>query len=177
MTYIKVDIKPKSINQLRKENSDLFYNQTWYDKEKFATTKPKAQTLWVRTNEVPASRNLSWDMQQECLLRGDEVPTANTLIQAIIQHYKKTGERLFSYCYVSTRDVASVGFRVRLGYFDADGLRVFYSWDDRRVSGLGLASSRKLEPGVSNLETLEHLESLPIEVLIDGIRYVPEVSK
>ncbi|WP_295556712.1 hypothetical protein [uncultured Hyphomicrobium sp.] len=47
--------------------------------------------------------------------------------------------------YVRTSSVDSVGDgeRVRVGFFDADGLRVRSGWDDGRDSDLGVSAARK----------------------------------
>jgi len=173
MSYIKVDIKPKSINQLRKENPDLFYELSWYDKEKFATTKPKAETLYI-CPQVNGSPDKTWDEQQ--VGNGGPnltVPTANQLIQCLIAHYEETGERLLGATYSRTNDVDSDGSRVYVGDFDADGLVVSYCWDDFRYSGLGLASSRK-SPGTSSIESLEPVDPVELSVVINGVTYVPK---
>lgn len=61
-----------------------------------------------------------------------------------IGHFLSTGERLFEKIYVRCMDVASVGLRVFVGRFAADGLRVYdFLCDDHRLDGLGVSASRK----------------------------------
>lgn len=170
-TLIKVDIKAKSINQLRKENPDLFYDQSWYSKEKFATSKAKARTLWINP-QLDGSANKTYN-EQHTMLGDEDAPSANELIQCLIAHYKATGERLLEDTYSRTSDVDSGGNRVYVGYFDAYGLYV-NDWVDGRSSHIGLASSRKLEPGDSTLESLDPLVPLDLtldEITLNGVKY------
>lgn len=66
------------------------------------------------------------------------------MVYAIIGHYLATGERLFENICVRCSNLNSDGHRVYVGYFDRDGLNVYY-WDDLRFDYFGLASSRKFQ--------------------------------
>ena len=111
---MKTTIQPKSILQLVKENPDLFWNQDWYKTEKFAKTKPKKRTIHI--SEVPESRNKTYGEQVKLLKKGEDVPTANEVLQAMIQHYKETGEKLD--WWIKTSDVSSRGPRVSVRFYD-----------------------------------------------------------
>jgi len=155
--WIKVEIKPESLLDLKKKYPDLFYDQSWHDNEKFAKDKPKARTLWIR--EIPDSRNKTWDKQLK--LSKDEVPSVNEVVQALVQHYLETGERLLENSYVRVNDLSD-GHRVLVGGFDGDGMYVPYRFDDDRHSLIGLAASRSSKP--RDLESSDSFEDLNLRV-------------
>ena len=65
------------------------------------------------------------------------------MVYTIIGHYKATNERLFEKVWVRCSDLDSVGIRVGVGNFGAEGLDVGSGWDGSRDGDLGLASARK----------------------------------
>lgn len=151
---MKITLNNKSLLDIRSEFPDLFYDQSWYDGQAFA--QEKITGTWdVDLEPVKDSTNKSWSEQQALLKEGDEVPPAAVLAYAILTHFKKTGNRAFEHTYARTSSVDSGGHHVYLGSFDAEGLGVSSYWDNGRDSGLGLASSRKVEAGTSNIDLLE----------------------
>ena len=110
--------------------------------QEFAQTKVETGWYLIRKDVVPNSRSKNWEEQKALLTNHEEVPSAGVMVQAIMLHFLCSGERLFENVYVRTSSVDSVGHRVLVGYFVADGLNVYY-WIDFRNGLLGLASSRK----------------------------------
>lgn len=123
----------------------LFYSNedAWYNAEQFAKLTEKVAWRLIRKTPVANSTSKNWDEQKALLGEHDEVPTARRVVYAIMLVFCTTGERLFERIYVRTNDVDSYGYRVVVGDFDEDGLRV-YGWDDHDRNGdVGVSSSRK----------------------------------
>jgi len=145
-THILVAVFPLSILDIRsKVDPNLFYDQSWYNKESFAKKNGEVGWQLVRKTPVTNSTSKTWDEQQALLAKNEKTPTAQAMIYTIIGHYLATNERLFSNIYVRCEDVVSHGFRVRVGNFDANGLNVNNYWDDNRNSNIGVASVRKFD--------------------------------
>lgn len=114
-----------------------------------------------------------------------EVTHPAVLIEAILTHLEKTGERLLEGWWVRTSAVDSGGDRVHVGYFDGSGLVVYNSWDDNCLDSLGLSASVRLgdlKPG-----TLVPLETLSlraknnlkekVDALVEALQEVSEALK
>ncbi|TSC97381.1 MAG: hypothetical protein Greene101447_506 [Parcubacteria group bacterium Greene1014_47] len=146
-THVLVAVFPLSILDIRAkvhaEPQRLFYDQSWYNKEKFA--KDRGETGWhlIRKTSVDGSTSKTWDEQQFLLAADEETPTARVVVYTIIGHFLATGERLFERIYVRCSDVDSRGSRVVVGLFGGHGLNVDDDWDDDRHSSIGVASARK----------------------------------
>jgi len=143
-THVLVAVFPLSVLEIRKVDSNLFCDQSWYNKESFAE---RSETNWqlVRKTPVDNSTSKNWEEQLALIGEEDEVPTAQVMVYTIIGHYLATGERLFEHIYVRTSSVISDGYRVNVGYFDSDGLDVDDDWDGHRFGSLGVSSARKLK--------------------------------
>ena len=146
-THVLVAVFPMSILDIRaKVKGELwqaFYDQSWYNKEAFAKDRGEIGWHLIRKTPVENSTNKTWNDQQALLGKDDETPKAQVMVYTIIGHYKATNERLFEKVWVRCSDLDSVGARVIVGSFGAEGLRVDRHWDDRRGGNLGLASARK----------------------------------
>ena len=142
-THILVAVFPLSILDIRKANSNLFLDESWYKDESFA--KERGETSWqlVRKTPIPNSTSKNWSEQQALLSKDDEVPSARVMVYTIIGYYLATGERLFRNIRVCISSLASNGYRVNVGYFDSDGLYVFSYWGDDYSNDLGVSSARK----------------------------------
>ena len=126
-THILVAVFPLSILDVRgKVDKKLFYSHedAWYNKQAFAKEKGEIGWQLVRKTPVENSINKTWNDQQALLSKDDETPKAGCLVYTIIGHFLATGERLFESIYVRCSDLDSDGYRVVVGYFDADGLFV-----------------------------------------------------
>lgn len=174
MKTITIDFPGLSLNQVREQNKELFFSQSWYEDELFANDVIPAGTFQVSLEPVKDSMNKLWSEQQILLATGDTVPPAAVLIYAIIQHFKETGERAFEKTFVRTFSIGSDGYRVYVGSFDAHGLDVSNGWDSGSDSSLGLASSREVQNlKHRNLEPLASL-NLPKNLVINGVKYIKE---
>jgi hypothetical protein len=146
-THILVADIGLSIMDLKKleKCKGLFRDQTWYEKYSFAKRTPEPSWRLIRKTSVENSLNKSWEEQQALLdHQTDEVPLTRQIIYTIILHFLATGERLFRTSHVRTSDVDSLGDHVSVGEFDKDGLLV-YGWSDNiRISGICVASARKV---------------------------------
>ena len=146
-THILVAVFPLSILDIRGQvERKLFYSHedAWYNQQ--ASAKDKGKVSWQLVRKVPVadSANKTWSQQQMLLSSDEETPMAQLLVYTIIGHFLVTGKRLFERIYVRCADTDSVGDRVRVVGFDADGLYIGRDWDGARVSNLGLASARKV---------------------------------
>lgn len=171
METITITFPGLSLNEVCKQNPELFYNQSWYTEEAFANEKIPAGEWTVSLEAVPDSLSKTWEEQQKLLDEELTVPPIAVLVYAMVEHFKDTGNRAFGDVYVRTSSLDSDGDRVRVGDFDAGGLVVDYDWDGRRGSSLGLASAWK-EP--RTLESLKSLEGLSLEARVAKIEAVLE---
>lgn len=146
-THVLVAVFPLSIlnirNKVQGESQRLFYDQSWYNKESFATEKGEMGWHLVRKTPVESSMSKIWEEQQRLLGEDEETPKVRIIVYAMVGHFLATGERLFENVYVRCSDVDSYGHRVVLGNFGGHGLYVSYFWGDSRSPGIGVASARK----------------------------------
>jgi hypothetical protein len=132
-----------TINILRLQFGEMFYNQTWYDTEAFAKLVEAPRYRQLRMTAVPDSFDTTFVEQQELLPIDEEVPSPRVVVMGMVIHFLATGERLHPDYWVRCIETDSDGYRVDIGYFDADGLRVGRDRDDHRGEELGLSSARK----------------------------------
>ncbi len=148
-THTLVAVFPMSVLDIRGKvagnSQPLFYNQDWYNKEKFAN-KERGRVGWhlVRKTPVPDSINKTWSEQQALLTETEETPTTQVMVYTITGHFLATGERLFKDVYVRCSDLDSYGYRVLAGVFDAGGLGLGY-WVGFRDVSIGLSASLKFQ--------------------------------
>lgn len=144
-----------SLIKLHKKYNDLFWSKKdpWWIKEAFAKESAPKGTYELTFDKNTVNKTYA----EQTSDKGLEVPYVAIVVEAILEHFKKTGERICEDWYVRTSSVVSDGDRVHVGHFAGEGLLVNGCWDDDRHSVLGLASARnlKLEPG--ELDTLESL--------------------
>jgi hypothetical protein len=156
---IKIKIKGKSLNKLYKEygtGSSGFYSiNPWWKDQKFADEKPKAGEYEIDFAEELI--NLTFEEKEKEITEGFEIIHPAIVAEAILSHFKATGERILENRYVHTSSLDSDGHRVLVGGFDETGLLIS-SWDGgHRSSGIGVASARKLNLKPSSLETFDSL--------------------
>jgi hypothetical protein len=145
-SHILVAVFPLSLLDVRKKApTELFYTQDWYDNETFAKDKGGARWYLLRKTPVEQSTSKTWEEQQRLLGKDEETPTVRVVVYTMIGHFLATGERLFEKLYVRCSDVDSLGLRVGVGDFAADGLLVGDRWDGSRRDDLGVASARKFD--------------------------------
>jgi hypothetical protein len=138
-----LDIRKKAPNKKPKK-AFYSYKDAWYNTQVFATNeRVGVEWFWIRKTAVENSFSKSFADQQQLTPAGEEVPRACELIYAVVLYFMATGERLFSNVYVRCIDVGSDGYRVFVGYFDADGLSIDNGWDDDPRDRIGLSSARK----------------------------------
>lgn len=159
----------KSLKELREEfgtDSGGFCLQDWYKTEPFYAEKAKAGTYEIVVEKQ--LENLTYKEQKNKLKKGWNIPHPAVLAEAILMHYKKTGERLLEDWYSRTSSTASDGDHVYVGGFDSGGLSVNDFWDVYRGDRVGMSASRKLK----NLtpHSLESFDPLSIKVTVAGGR-------
>jgi hypothetical protein len=118
----------KSINQMRKENPELFWkSQDWYEDEAFAnaTCEPKSLTMSVGAMKDFYSKTFE---QQSKMAKdfGGRIPTCREQTAMLIEYYKKTGIRLYPNTWSRCSDRTAGGRLAIVGFFDADGMDVDY---------------------------------------------------
>jgi hypothetical protein len=121
----------------------IFYPQTWYDNEPFATFEEPARYRQLRMAAVPDSFDKNFKEQQALLPADEEVPSARVVVMGMVIHFLATDERLFPNVWVRCIDNDSDGLRIYVDPFRPDGLRIYGGWHVSRGGDLGLASSRK----------------------------------
>lgn len=145
-THILIAVFPLSILEIRNRiERKLFFSHedSWYNNQDFAKEQEEIGWQLICKTAVDNSFSKNWQEQQALLTENEKVPTAQSMVYAIIGHYLATGEQLFENTYVRTDSLASDGGRVDVGYFDSGGLYISSYWDSSRSGSLGLASSRK----------------------------------
>lgn len=172
MKKLKLQTQGKSLKELLKEYGEGesgFYSQDWYKTEKFFTEKPEAGEYEIILRD---DFNKTYKEQIQKLPKSQEVAHPALVAEAVLKHFKETGEKLLENWSVRTNKMDSNGLHVDVGYFDRIGLHVYFWWDDVRDDYVGLAASRKLRSLKSRkLETLEKLSFEITEIKINGKVY------
>lgn len=158
-----------SLNEVRGQNKELFYDQSWYSDETFANEKIPAGNWEVSLEPVPGSTNKTWNEQIGMLGKDMEVPPAAVLAYALVEHFKQTGERCLESMRLRTSSLVSDGDHVHVGVFGGAGLFVNDHWDDSRYDNLGLASSRRVSS--PTLVPTEESVALPEVIELNGQKY------
>ncbi|HEY4519493.1 MAG TPA: hypothetical protein VJH33_00440 [Candidatus Paceibacterota bacterium] len=140
--------KNMSLLDVRALKTDYFYTKknNWYSSksERFAKND-KAEPVWIALRKKPVERsfNKDWNEQKELVAPPNVVPNVAELVWALTTYKAVRGVYLLPNVYVRTSSVDSDGDRVDVGPFAAGGLLVGHSWDDDRLSRLGVSASRK----------------------------------
>lgn len=139
-----------SLLEIRNLNAQLFFSKEggWYaeDKQEFSRNdKVNAEWLMFRKTIVPNSTSKMWGEQQGLLSKVECVPNTPELAWGITTYKIVRHIYLLPDVYARTSSLDSDGRHVFMGYFDSDGLSVYYRWDDYRYDYLGLSSARKSE--------------------------------
>ena len=163
---IKHTYSGKSILELKKEfglGSKGFYDQSWYENEDLAKEKPQAGEYEICFDKD--SVNKTYSEQIAGLQEGFTVPHPTIVIEAILTHFKKTGERLLEDWYVRTSSLDSDGRRVDVG-FCPGGLYVYHWHGSNRVSSIGVSSSKK----VNSCDVMS-VYAIPEIIEFNGFKY------
>jgi hypothetical protein len=120
----------------------IFYQQSWYDTQDFATMEEQSRYRQLRVEAVEGSFSKTFADQQGLLPSDEEVPPARVVIMGMVLHFLATGQRLFPGYWVRCQDQSSDGYRVWVGHFHRSGLGVFRDPDENRSADLGLAAAR-----------------------------------
>lgn len=164
-----IKILGKSLKELKAEygtGNGGFYNQSWYENEPFFTDKPEPGVYEINV-EKKEFTNLTYDEQKKKLKKGFDFPHPVVVTEALLSHYKKTGKYLMKDWYTRTSLLASVGYRVNVGYCDAKGVDVLNFWVAFRDGHVGVGLSRKLSS--IDLGTIDSLEPSDFESRISAL--------
>lgn len=132
-----------------------FYDNSWWKDEPFADEHGERGEYEIDFESKLV--NLSFDEQKRQLRGGFEFPHPAVIVEAVLEHYKNTGNRLLQNWYSRTNTLDSYGGRVGVGGFGAGGLYVCRYGGGLRGASIGVSSSRKLKLESGNLETFETL--------------------
>jgi hypothetical protein len=149
-------------------DSGGFYNNTWWLDEPFAKEKSEAGVYEIDFKSKLT--NLTFDEQVRKLKKGFRPIHPAILAEAVLLHYKTTGKRLLKDLDSRSNTFSSSGYHVSVGRFDSRGLDVDRWTDGNRFDYVGLAASRKLSSLAPR--TIDPLETLPLELEINGIKYI-----
>src|SRR3989344_2643603 len=137
---------PMGLLEVRTFKSEHFYSKGggWYGGGHAFGNGDRAETEWlaIRKEPVPNSLNQSWSEQLRLLSKDEQVPNTGEMSWFIPPFCEVRGVWLFEEVYVRTSSVTSDGYRVLVGLFDEDGLRVDGCWGGGRGCYIGLAASR-----------------------------------
>jgi len=162
MKTIKHNYTGKSLEELWKQfgtGKKGFYDNDWWLKEDWAKEHPEKGEYEIVFHKD--WNNLTYQEQLEKLGDKEEFLHPAVLAEAILEYYKKTGERLMENWYSRTNSVHSNGYHVNVGYFDVEGLGIYYDWNDDCDGDIGVSSVlRKLKTGKIDIEDrISKLES------------------
>lgn len=143
---MKIKTTGKSLNELYTEfgtgSKGFWSKDPWWKNESFADENPEAGEYEI--NVEKNLTDLTYNQQKEKIPKGFDFPHPAVLAEAILFHYKNTGERILEDWYSRTSAIDSDGDRVYVGDFDAEGLNVSY-WDDSyHDDDLGVSSCRQI---------------------------------
>ena len=146
---------PVTVENLRKRYKDLFYDQSWYNNEDFATQEStKAGWSVVRKEILEESRSQNWDQQTEILKQwaedhGITVSDSNTLRRApaeiahdILAFHSARQQRILERDWDWSGVQSSDGNFVNVGSFGRDGLGVGSGHRGRSSRRLGVCPAR-----------------------------------
>lgn len=160
-THILAAVFPVSVREMMRWHEPLFSASTAKRKgDGFAYEKGALGWQLVRKTPVPDSFGKAWEQQLLLLGKGEEVPSAQTVIFMVIGHFRHTGERLFpNLCVRTSSSVRTLGLdempsyagrRICVGPFGSDGLVVCPLFAAEHHSDIGLASAHRLTEGQSS---------------------------
>lgn len=138
-----------SLLDIRAHHNPYFYTKEdgWYadPRQKFSRDD-KADPVWIALKKEPVegSRSRTWSQQIALVKSPMIVPNAAEAVWGLTTYKAVRGVYLLPNVYVRTSSIDSFGHRVRVGYFDSNGLYVLsYSWDDYPLDHIGVAGARK----------------------------------
>jgi hypothetical protein len=144
MSVLVADVGHSLIYIRRTTRKSLFFQQDWYESEKFALCNETVYWRLIRKTFVDCS--LSKNRSEQRMLidkRIEEIPLARQLVYTMILYFLVTRRRLFRNVRVCTCDVDSNGYRVVVGGFNGLGLDIARWNGNHRDNRLGLSSARK----------------------------------
>ena len=110
-----------------------------------AYAKEKTQPGIYEISFARKLTNLTFEEQKKKIPKGFNFTHPAILCEAIMSHYKETGERLLEDWYSRTDILSSHGFLVDVGDFDSDGVLVFSHYlPDDSGDDLGVSFSRRI---------------------------------
>ncbi len=123
-------------------DGDVFYDQDWYDDEKFAKEPMKPGFGLPTKGVVEESRDKNWEDQGKLLETGERRREAVETAWDTLLYYAATGKKLLEEDWDWGNSRASGGYLVNVGGFDSDGLYV-RNWNPGRSrSDIGVCPSR-----------------------------------
>lgn len=91
----------------------------WYISKAFACDYGKPNWHLIRKGAVVGSCAMTWNQQMSLVRAEQEVPTARTMVYAIVGIFLATGERIFSDSAARCGDTYGADNRVYLGFFNS----------------------------------------------------------
>jgi len=152
-TKVEGKLVSTTVDNLRKKYPSLFYDQDWYDTEKFATTD-QVDFDWsiVKKEILEESRSQNWDEQEGILKEWAKDHKVDPrfvtrrkpveIIHDILAYYEAHKARILENDYDWSGTESSDGNSVNVGNFDSDGLDVRHDSRDDAHSHLGVCPSR-----------------------------------
>jgi hypothetical protein len=135
-----LDVRELNRNYFYSKEGGWFANQT----EAFARNeKVTCRWLMLRKGIVPNSTSKTWGEQQNLLSDLETSPMAVEKIWGMTVYKAVRNVYLLGSLYARTSSVDSLGYHVLVGFFDGDGLYVFYWFGGYRFDVVGVSSSRK----------------------------------
>ncbi len=166
ITHTYSGLSLKQLHAKYKTGPSGFWSESpWWIDETFADeTPPKGQYELIFDK---STTNKTYAEQLAIIPKGYTPNHIAIITEAILEHYKKTKERICEDWYVRSSALGSGGGRVGVGRFGAEGLSVGCWGDDRCDGHLGVASSRKI--GVSKPGKLDPLEFSNLESRVKAL--------
>jgi len=142
-THILVAVFPLSITDLIRVTKDpMFFGENWCYERMFANSVDGAGWHLIRKTPVENSMDKKLGDQMALLSGNEYVPSARVIVYAMICHYLKVREKLFSGVHVRCRDIEPMRRQISVGY-SPRGIHIAHEDDggDHPDDGMGLASA------------------------------------
>jgi hypothetical protein len=141
-THILIAVFPMSILEMS-NRYDFFYQQIWYQQERFAHIKGGARWYLIRKSAVSGSASKTWSDQEKLLSLDEIVPSMRVILYTMIGYFRATGERLFQGTRIRCSEVDSRGRHVSVSGLESTGIFLYEYRDDEHDTALGISAARK----------------------------------
>lgn len=150
---MKFTLQGKSLLELKEEYGvgGSGFQSFWWKGEPFAQERSEAGEYEILL-ETPYFTDLTFEEQKKQVPKGYKIAHAAIIAEALLTHYKNTGEKLMSVWWGRTNVLGAHGSQVDVGRFRPGGLNVSFDWGSVADPRVGLSVARKLSKKLATQE-------------------------